>query len=261
MIEYAKGIKIRGWGNTAYEKDIKKLLDTTITRHVIGQIIFDFIGKASAKDKKAKFVTIVPYKDKDEDGNLKCNAGTDALDPEEGNEAGQPLYQGGDDDPDTKEDDRFTVTSPNKGKGHGSDSDVHFNADQWGSKAKCSQGILASLPDEVLLHEMIHGMRYLQGKRNALPLAGNVRTYANKEEFLSIVIVNIYMSVKGTKQLRGSFDASIALPAKQSTSAGFLTEPDNRKLLTQLKDEELELFNTIKPVKATFNPITELLKK
>ncbi|MFL5240602.1 MAG: hypothetical protein ACJ8FY_00715 [Gemmataceae bacterium] len=46
-----------------------------------------------------------------------------------------------------------------------------------------------------------------------------------------------------------------------STSSGFLAEPDNRELLVKLKDHggAGELFNDLRLVDATFNPIKALL--
>jgi hypothetical protein len=54
-----------------------------------------------------------------------------------------------------------------------------------------------SLPDTVLLHEMIHGLRQIQGRDNKWPMTGSVRDYENEEEFLAIQITNVYTSSKG----------------------------------------------------------------
>jgi hypothetical protein len=255
MIKYAPGLKIMGWGDTDYEGQVRDLLDTVITKNAVGKVILKAIADVN-KDKNTS-LAIRPYTAAYADENKlnRCGALTESLDNPAANEKDQPILQGGNDD--------LTTKTGEKGTGKGSETDVRFTPGQWGKSAPCSQGLIAALPDEVLLHEMVHGLRRLQGKRNALPTAGALKDYENEEEFLAIVIANIYLSVKGTTQLRGGFDSSIELDPKLSTSAGFLTEPANVKLLTKFKgtDAEGPLFNDLNLVTGVkFNPINELLK-
>jgi Effector protein len=62
-------------------------------------------------------------------------------------------------------------------------------------------------PDEVLYHELVHATRYLRGVLSLKPMAG----YKNEEEYLAVVVTNIYLSDKGLTALRGRYEADVAL--------------------------------------------------
>ncbi|MFL5240603.1 MAG: hypothetical protein ACJ8FY_00720 [Gemmataceae bacterium] len=205
MIDYGNGVKIYGTGDKAYESDVKKLLDDRIKHNMVVNVIFNAIGAASTKDKnKTKYLTIVPFNVKDRNGKLECNAGTDPDDEEAAGPAGGLNFNGLD-DADTPVDERYKVLGTTKGGGSG--SSVKFTPSMFVNAANCASGLFGGQADEIVFHEMIHGLRDLQGLRFKIPTIGNVQTYENQEEFLAIVITNIYMSVKGTTKLRGSFDA------------------------------------------------------
>ena len=54
------------------------------------------------------------------------------------------------------------------GTGKGSDVTIYFTPDTR-QKSGCNTGTYGSQPDEVLFHEMVHALRYMQGKSNAIP--------------------------------------------------------------------------------------------
>jgi len=144
------------------------------------------------------------------------------------------------------------------GTGFGSSSHIEFSPEYWGpSKTSCFQGENGSLPDEVLFHEMIHGLRNLQGVRNPWPTEDN--GYGNEEEFLAIVATNVYISAKGSTQLRRNADEHWPLNAPLNTSAGFLKEPRNLRILKIHRLLWIPTFGDLAHVvTANFNPFREL---
>jgi hypothetical protein len=140
---------------------------------------------------------------------------------------------------------------------------IHFTPDTHGGAA-CGGGLYGSLPDEVLLHEMVHGLRDMQGQSFKVPTRGTLRNYDNLEEFLAIVITNVYISAKDkTMPLRADHHGHTRLKDTLSTSEGFLKNPENLRLLSLLNTKFLEgpLFEQLGFLvpSAAFNPFRELL--
>lgn len=100
------------------------------------------------------------------------------------------LYLGKDDDEDTDDnDERYDAAKPsNVARGGGSDVSLYFTPGEWG-KSGCLHGCIAALPDEVLLHELVHAQRDMQGLSNPVPTVN--ANYKNEEEFLAIVVANV----------------------------------------------------------------------
>ena len=89
----------------------------------------------------------------------------------------------------------------------GAPSLIEFSPDSGGT-LKCHAGNkTARQPDEILLHELVHAMRYCQGKWYSEPLSdkGAALTWGNLEEFLAILVTNVYMSEKNRGPLRGQW--------------------------------------------------------
>ena len=212
-------------------------------------------------------LTIVPYDVGKAAVYGTCNASAHADNPRDaapegisGNLAGESAwYAGKEDNPMTPDDTRYT-RMPNGVKGTGDGSDVHlyFTPDTRGRRG-CGGGFYGSLPDEVLLHEMVHALRHMQGKTNQIPTEGNLRGYDNEEEFLAIVVANVYMSANGKSQLRADHSGFKALDSSLSTSAGFLADPGNFKLMNIYKLVWQPTFWPLHTAaSATFNPFREL---
>jgi hypothetical protein len=119
-------------------------------------------------------------------------------------------------------------------------------------------GFYVSLPDEVLLHEMVHALRQMQGKSNPIPTEDTLRKYDNEEEFLAIVVSSVYMSAHNKTQLRADHWGFKALDRALNTSAGFLTDAGNFKLMDIYKLVWQPSFWLLRTVPATFNPFREL---
>jgi hypothetical protein len=54
--------------------------------------------------------------------------------------------------------------------------------------------------DEALFHEMVHASRFMGGVAYRLPVS---QGYSNEEEYLAVVMTNVYMSEKGQTRFRG----------------------------------------------------------
>jgi hypothetical protein len=116
------------------------------------------------------------------------------------------------------------------------------------------------LPDEVLFHELIHAHR--GSLRLALtggePLGGGLIRYTREEEFLAVVITNIYISdeTNGVKSgLRRDHAGGYPLERELSTSLGFFqSSPQVLPLLKRFAEEQKALFLALAEVKADFNP-------
>ena len=134
----------------------------------------------------------------------------------------------------------------------------------------------AMLRDEVLFHELVHSGRLLDGfwpqKAEKLkPDPDHVTMYANEEsaayedieEFVTILVTNIYLSEKGQKVFRASHGGAgypFILDRAQSSSDGFLAKPSNLGLVKMFCQTD-----PIAPVLATidtpFNPVKAYFSK
>lgn len=209
-------------------------------------------------------LTIAPYT---EGG---CNAKTRAEDAKASAPVGvwknapkeARWYKGHDDDPRTRSvDERYDVVKRSRGTGTGSDVTILFTPGIYGASG-CHGGTFGSMPDEVLFHELVHGLRQIQGKYNQIPTGDSFTGYGNEEEFLAIVATNVYISAKGGTQLRGGHDGHYALRPPLDTSTGFLADADNLRLMNIYRliwaDAFLDLSNV---VGAKFNPFRELTNR
>ncbi len=111
-------------------------------------------------------------------------------------------------------------------------------------------------PDEMLLHEVVHGLRHMSGVR----IARNIpfqRRYSTFEEFYAILVTNIYRSELGRTDLRrdhNSFDMLASIGIKNQTD--FYNYRMNKFHLRKLRNQQPLLFTNLKLIKAPFNPTT-----
>jgi len=141
-----------------------------------------------------------------------------------------------------------------RGTGIGSDAVVKFLPSDFVKHvpgADTPAGPTA-VQDEVLLHELVHAVRYMKG----LSARRKVRfqrsfAYHNMEEFFAILIANIYRSECGRPGLRhdhAGFDTV------SMNSVSFLKIGRNRAHVRQLRREMPNLFRELRGVRADFNP-------
>jgi hypothetical protein len=119
------------------------------------------------------------------------------------------------------------------GSGEGTDSTVFFNPGVYRDYGgKCFPLAPAFSADEVLLHELVHGMSGLRGRlASTLPGPQGYR-YDNLEEFTAVLITNIYISEKG---LQGALSAD--------HEAGILKAPltDDKVFFQTFKDDMMKV--------------------
>ncbi len=230
-------------GDTAFEGRIKQLL---------GQIASYWPGQTLLKaidDVKTKHLTIQPYTEEDISPTHPldglCGAKAVPEVKEAAHPRGIPYYED-------------ATESTTLGTGEGSNVTVSFAPNPWdGNSCGDFPGALA---DEVLLHEMFHALRQMEGRDNPYPMTGDVKVYTNEEEFLAIHFTNTYMSAKAwpTRKvaLRGGHSTQV-LDEKYSTSKGFLQNTEFRRVLVLQSYEAL--FKRMVGGKAEFNPFGELM--
>ncbi len=175
-------------------------------------------------------------------------------------------YTGRDDDEDTETDpathrgdERYDAAPASWGevRGGGSHTRIYFTPG-GGSDAGCARGYgtCAAMADEVLLHEMVHALRMMQGVSNPVP---TTLRYKNEEEFLAIVVTNVYISKKkGNRLLRPDYKGVGPLPPPWNTSDGFLGDAENRRILEYYAGAWQPVFGRLGEVQTAFNPFRAL---
>jgi len=156
------------------------------------------------------------------------------------------------------------ITKAQTGTGIGSDTIINFTPGMWTSPQTSTAFGAASgtgpgvLPDEILFHEMVHGMRQMAGTAQcaATPDRPGMDTL---EEFMAIVISNVYRSEANRPGLRADHAGFLPLPPAQATSQSFLDfdkdkPTNNLQRMKQLKTEHSKLVEKLKQVSAVFNP-------
>jgi hypothetical protein len=222
------------------------------------------VGQVLLKDMEAtgKTLVIKPYEGANDPVFGPCNAVTSAKSPVDsaplGVGKGEPWYKGLGDHPATREDERKEENPKGYvGTGKGSDVELRFSPADV-AKANCFGGKSGSLPDEVFVHELVHVVRKMQGQSNPYPTKDP--GYTNDEEFLAVVTANVYISEKGSDQLRENHDGHWPLKPPLNTSKGFLANADNRHLMNIYHLIWRPTFsNLAKVINAPFNPFRQLV--
>jgi hypothetical protein len=120
------------------------------------------------------------------------------------------------------------------------------------------------LPHEVLFHELIHGHRQTQRLGEPTELDGGLKWYRNQEEFLAIVLTNIYISDVTNRHKSGlRADEYGGRPLEKGLSDSmsfFLSSPQVLPLLSKFRSAQTDLFNALAKVKASFNPLQAMVQ-
>jgi hypothetical protein len=190
----------------------------------------------------------------------RCNAATKGVQPQATAPKGvsartNTFFRGDSDNPLTREDERYNLVPQSwMGTGEGSDVSLHFDVDEY-RKWKCARGP-SSQPDEVLFHELVHALRYMQGNASLVPTENAL--FDNEEEFLAIVATNVYISAKGGTAFRANHHDFELLRPPLNTSQGFLADRDNLRVMSVHRLLWTDTFNALAMVVAPFNPFREL---
>ncbi len=129
------------------------------------------------------------------------------------------------------------------------------------AKRAAKQGGAVAEPHEQLFHELVHAFRWSTGTAGIKRLGGGLKGYKGVEEFIAIMVTNIYASAGGkdvlradwrsARQLGGAFDGSLEYFRQSS-----MTYPIVADFYAANKVFCLLLAN----IKVPFNPIRAFVK-
>jgi hypothetical protein len=225
----------------AYENWVLRLLDRMGKRWT-GKALISEIARAQHS------ISIVPQREAEND-DKRDNAGADADSNEGATAKGEPvrLSDG-------------SIRQPRQtGTGRGSDIKVEFTPSHWsrlvGSSGRHGPGMNA---EDVLFHEMVHAARAVTGTQTRV--AVNER-FGDEEEFLAVMIANIYLSEKGETQLRANHSfKKTALQDPQRFLDNPRIMPQPRVLLESFRVRHRVFFFMLAAIPAhaaVFNPIRQ----
>lgn len=245
------GIKIIG--SDKYEDDVEGQLKV-ILKNPLGNLLLQFI------DANPKYIRIVPYT------KGGCNATVTPDDDRASSPKGVVPFRGYGDGEFIYKDARGRLVPTMRddqydweGTGEGTDVHLNYSPELYGGSG-CGGGKYGSQPDEILFHELVHAYRKMQGLFNPVPTRSAILwNYLNEEEWLAILLANIYVSAKNshTNQLRADHTGHTELKAPLNSSVGFMKDPDHRQLVQKYWRQEVYLYQGVSTVFAPYNPIYE----
>jgi len=120
------------------------------------------------------------------------------------------------------------------------------------------------LPDEILCHELVHAFRRVAGKLAIVETSGGLRRYDNNEEFIAILVSNIYITDPTNRiktGLRADHRNGAPLQAELADSFSFFeSSMDTFRLVKQLVADHPGLTGALAKVPAAFNPIAAFVQ-
>jgi hypothetical protein len=238
----------------AYETQVAQILkDIRATQ--TGRAILEGI-----EGRTSQSVSIIPYLE------LRPNATAGPGDWVDATPKGESIFLGGNDNATTPADERMAILG--KGSGKGSTSTVRFTPQLPGypavplSRSDTTRALPGDLDDETLLHELVHSYRQVTGTANGIPLSGMAIGYDDTEEFIGVVVTNVFMSELGRSVLRKNHRGYAALPVSQCRKGGFFdaTTPDGKSNVDAYLSAKLDgaLFMKLASVNAPFNPFRDI---
>jgi hypothetical protein len=146
---------------------------------------------------------------------------------------------------------------PPVGTGLGSRSTIHYTPGTWTrgdalQNRKYSPDAPGARPDEVLLHELVHGMRHTQGELDRSPMRDG---FGRVDEFQAILVCNIYCSERG-RPLRRNHHGHSPMPTEFATEA-FRYLAWYHKEIRKFVFDHYDLAKQINRVGCPWNPIRE----
>jgi hypothetical protein len=148
------------------------------------------------------------------------------------------------------------------GTGEGNGAWIGYSPWFWGKDGTSGQHEVGLDKDEVLFHELVHASRLMRGVFN---MAKAFPYYQNEEEYIAVVVSNIYLSEKGSSVVRGGhvIGSPVLTPKDQKE---FLDNPQNtnpppRRLLGTFSVFQQDFFDAltrIGPAWPPFNPVREI---
>ncbi|GJE61750.1 M91 family zinc metallopeptidase [Methylobacterium trifolii] len=212
-----------------------------IIADLLSQIALYDIGNAlfHELDATPNIVTIWPYGLYHDDAN--ATAGVTHKDRPAATRPGFPIDPG--------------MRSSILGTGAGADAMVHISPNQWDRSGPSGPG---SRPDEILFHELVHASRQMRGRAYGMPVNAG---YDNEEEYISVVLSNIYLSHKRQTVFRANHHGFHPLPQPER----FLDNVQKvnlppEELIERLRHTTLPFYYAIMRIPdetAWFNPVRD----
>jgi hypothetical protein len=159
---------------------------------------------------------------------------------------------------------------PILGSGEGANVTIQYHPLTWLEDTLRTGRVGNLLPDDVLLHELVHALRMMHGMVQTLDMGNTDHTakYGNTEEFYAVLIANIYISERNAKEGRGQALRGNVGPVSQFQA---LTGPEAQSKIfyerykpsiKKLCNEMMGLchgggFKGLKDVPSPFNPIRD----
>ncbi|VTZ27315.1 conserved hypothetical protein [Methylocella tundrae] len=143
------------------------------------------------------------------------------------------------------------------GAGGGANSIIRYTPEMWGPGGAAKSKAPGDDPDEIIFHELIHASRQMRGVQENKKVD---RGYDDVEEYLAVVISNIYMSEKGKTVLLGDHgDATLRHPEKFLDNVQHV-DVTPRQLLLNFKTAQPDFFRDLANIGrgvAAFNPVRQ----
>jgi len=141
------------------------------------------------------------------------------------------------------------------GTGNGADAIVNFTPGMWaGSKMRKP----SNAPDEALFHELVHASRQGRGVQDSSYVDHG---YDDSEEYLAVVLTNIYMSEKGQLVLVGNHGTK---PLQGAERDNFINNSQHnllapQQLMQSFKDSQRDFYNALAnlPAAIRWNPVRQ----
>lgn len=214
-----------------WQQEIEHLL-FKIGINRIGLLLFRHIKRAE------KWVRIEPYWSKDDPAfSRKCNAST------------------------------FAIATQVADDWYGSKlrwyySQILFSPDRFGRESPCAEkrrheGGAVAEPHETLFHELVHALRQVWRTRwTGVKLGGGLADHTDVEEFIAVLVTNIYASCNGKKFLRAGHRGHKRLdPAFVDSFGWFQLGGMTAPLVDYFCTANKEFCDELAKIEAPHNPI------
>ena len=190
-------------------------------------------------------VLILPYRGKGDNAEAGFGSVDDEIDGTARGAPLQPIWNPFEEDPD-----------PRRGTGAGADSLVRFTPGIFTGARLSKPG---NAPDEVLFHELVHSSRALRGVQDE---GYADQDYDDQEEFIAIVIANIYLSEKGQQVLLGDHDNKPLQGVERDNwlnNSQHMSSLSPRMLITNFKRSQKDFYTALAnlPVPPRWNPVRD----
>jgi hypothetical protein len=165
------------------------------------------------------------------------------------------------------------ANASNNQRGAGDNVVLEFDPANWNPDNKFREianqmvpgqyGPYGTSPDQALLHELVHSMRSIKGMTDLTPTGPPFNDTI--EEFVAVLVTNIHIGERNPGGLRAGHRGFMPMAANWSTSEGFLADPNNRRLVKYLIQQDPSFcrnlarptyVNSFNPFRLLLNPLT-----